>query len=107
MVKCKTPNLSPVFAALSDPIRRSMIERLSQQSMTIEKLSPTYTISLPAISKHLKVLEKADLIIRQKEGKRVRVILKKKTLKSAQEWFKHYEKFWNQQFDQLEKHLST
>ena len=84
-----------------------MIERLSRQSLTVEKLSPSYPISAPAISKHLKVLEKAGLIHRIKEGKRVRVELRKKEFKTAQEWFDHHKKFWSEAFDRLEEHLST
>jgi DNA-binding transcriptional ArsR family regulator len=93
--------LSSVFSALSDPTRRAIIERLAQGDASAGELAEPFGISKPAISKHLKVLEKANLILRKKEAQWHRFQLRVEPLQAASDWIEQYRQFWEAQLDGL------
>jgi DNA-binding transcriptional ArsR family regulator len=97
--------LSLTFAALADPTRRAMLARLAQGPATVKELAEPFTISMPAISKHLKVLEHAGLIERGREAQWRPAQLKAVPLKDASEWLEHYRQNWEENFDRLEDYL--
>jgi DNA-binding transcriptional ArsR family regulator len=101
MVKYLEPGLDATFAALSDATRRGILARLAQGEASISDLATPYDISLPAVSKHLRVLERAKLIARRKEGRVNRCRLVAKPMKDAAKWIERYRQFWEQQFDAL------
>jgi len=98
-------HLSLTFAALADPTRRAMLTRLGQGAATVTELAQPFNISAPAISKHLKVLEKAGLITREKEAQWRRCRIEAARLKEANEFIEKYRKFWEDSFDRLEIYL--
>jgi DNA-binding transcriptional ArsR family regulator len=98
--------LSATFAALSDPTRRAILARLAAGEATVNELAAPFDISLPAVSRHLKVLEKARLITRAREAQRRRCRLAAAPLKEAAEWMERYRAFWDARFDALEKFLA-
>lgn len=98
-------HLSATFAALADPTRRAMLTRLGQREMTVAELAKPFKMSAPAISKHLKVLEKAGLITREKEAQWRRCRIEASRLKEANEFIEKYRKFWEDSFDRLEIYL--
>jgi DNA-binding transcriptional ArsR family regulator len=97
--------LSLTFAALADPTRRAMLERLAQGPATVKELAEPFTLSMPAISKHLKVLEQAGLIERGREAQWRPAQLKATPLKEASEWLEHYRQNWEENLDRLEEYL--
>lgn len=97
--------LSLTFAALADPTRRAMLTRLGQGPATVSELSQPFNISGPAITKHLKVLERAGLITREKEAQWRRCRIEAARLKEANEFIEKYRKFWEDSFDRLEVYL--
>ena len=97
--------LSLTFAALADPTRRAMLARLGEGPATVSELSQPFKISAPAISKHIKVLEKAGLITREKEAQWRRCRIEAARLKEANEFIEKYRKFWEDSFDRLEMYL--
>ena len=97
--------LSLTFAALADPTRRSMLARLARGPATVKELAEPLTLSMPAISKHLKVLEHAGLIERGREAQWRPAQLKAEPLKDASEWLEHYRENWEESFDRLEAYL--
>ena len=97
--------LSLTFAALADPTRRAMLTRLGQGPATVSELSQPFNISGPAITKHLKVLERAGLITRKKEAQWRRCRIEAQRLKEANEFIEKYRKFWEDSFDRLEIYL--
>lgn len=106
MVNYREPDLDSTFAALSDPTRRGIVTALSQGEASVGELAAPFAISLPAISKHLRVLERARLIETRRAGRIHRCRLKAETMRDAFEWIGRYREFWNHQFDSLEKHLA-
>ena len=98
--------LSATFAALSDPTRRAILARLAGGEATVNELAAPFDISLPAVSRHLKVLEKARLITREREAQWRRCRLAAEPLKEAAEWIERYRAFWDSRFDALEKFLA-
>lgn len=98
-------HLDLTFAALSDPTRRAMLTRLGQGSATVTELAQPFNLSAPAISKHIKVLEKAGLITREKEAQWRRCRIEAARLKEANEFIEKYRKFWEDSFDRLEVYL--
>lgn len=106
MVKYYTHDLDVTFMALSDSTRRAIITLLAESDQTVSELAEPFHISLPAISKHLRILEKAGLLERMKEGRINRCRLKAAPMKEAVEWISKYRKFWEKQFDSLEKYLT-
>ncbi len=102
----QTPDqLDATFAALADPTRRAILARLATGSATVNELAEPFDISLPAISRHLKVLQSAGLIDRQVEGQRRRCHLKFEALDAAASWIETYREFWSERFDALEGYL--
>lgn len=98
-------NLDNTFAALSDPTRRAILARLATGEATVGELAEPFDISLPAISRHLKVLESASLIENEREGKHRRCRLKPEALASATEWLDFHRRFWSGSLDKLAEHL--
>ena len=90
-------SLDHTFAALSDPTRRAILTRLAQSSETVTRLAEPFPISLPAVSKHLRVLERAGLIERERQGRTQRCRLTALPLRDAAEWIGFYERFWQTQ----------
>ncbi|HET6273678.1 MAG TPA: metalloregulator ArsR/SmtB family transcription factor [Bacteroidota bacterium] len=99
--------LNAVFSALADPTRRAILEHLARGEQTVTTLAEPHEISLPAVSKHLKVLEEAGLIVRAKDGRIHRMNLNSKPMKDAAAWLERYRAFWEGRFDALEKFLNT
>lgn len=97
--------LDSTFAALADPTRRAILARLAKGERTVGELAEPFDISLPAISRHLKVLEAASLIEREREGKHRVCRLKPMPLKAAATHLDHYAHFWLGAFDRLDQHL--
>src|SRR6202049_5117331 len=97
--------LNATFAALSDPTRRAILARLAKGEASVTKLAKPFEMSLPAISKHLKVLERAELIARGREAQWRPCRLEAGPLKDASDWLEHYRRFWEQSFDRLEDYL--
>ena len=97
--------LSVVFGALADPTRRAIIARLADGEATVTELAEPFPISLPAISRHLKVLERAGLISRSRSGQWRSSTLEAAPLKEATEWMERYRVFWEASFDRLDAHL--
>jgi DNA-binding transcriptional ArsR family regulator len=100
-------NLDTTFAALSDPTRRAILARLATGDATVGELAEPFDISLPAISRHLKVLEAASLIENARAGKHRRCRLKPEALASATEWLDFHSRFWSGSLDRLAVHLKT
>jgi DNA-binding transcriptional ArsR family regulator len=98
-------DLNATFAALADPTRRAILARLAAGETTVTELAEPFAMSLPAISKHLKVLERAGLIARSREAQWRPCRLEGRALKDAADWLEHYRRFWEESFDRLEKYL--
>lgn len=98
-------HLSSTFAALSDPTRRAILARLRAGEATVLELAEPFDMSLPAISKHLKVLENAGLISRGRDAQRRPCRIEAARLKEATDWLERYRRFWDQSFDRLDAYL--
>jgi DNA-binding transcriptional ArsR family regulator len=97
--------LTTTFAALADPTRRAILNRLASGEASVTELAEPFEISLPAVSKHLKVLERAGLIARSREAQWRPCRLEPGPLKDVAEWVERYRRFWEQSFDRLEAYL--
>jgi DNA-binding transcriptional ArsR family regulator len=103
-----TPDpLSATFAALADPTRRAILARLSLGETSVSELAEPFDISLPAVSRHLKVLEHAGLIARGREAQWRPCRIEPHALKSVDEWLEEYRRLWEQRLDRLEDYLRT
>ena len=102
----QTDLLSAQFAALADPTRRAILARLSEGEASVNELAEPFDISLPAVSKHLKVLEKAGLISRGREAQWRPARLEPMALKGVADWLEHYRRFWDASFDRLDAYLN-
>jgi DNA-binding transcriptional ArsR family regulator len=100
-----TDTLDRTFAALADPTRRAILARLSAGEASVTELAQPFAMSLPAVSKHLKVLERAGLIARGRERQRRPARLEAGPLKEADEWIERYREFWEESYDRLEEYL--
>jgi len=101
-----TPDrLSATFAALADPTRRAILARLASGEAAVTELGEPFDMSLPAISKHLKVLERAGLIARGREAQRRPCRLEAAPLKDVSEWLERYRRFWEARLDRLDAYL--
>ena len=98
-------HLSTTFAALADPTRRTILARLALGEASVGELAAPFDMSLPAISKHLKVLENAGLIARGRDAQWRPCQLTASPLKDAVEWLEHYRPFWEQSFERLAEYL--
>jgi DNA-binding transcriptional ArsR family regulator len=99
-------SLSTTFAALADPTRRAILARLAEGEASVGELARPFSMSLPAISKHLSVLERARLIRRRKDAQWRRCALRPEALRTAAEWLGRYERFWTESLDRLAEHLA-
>ena len=97
--------LSTTFAALADPTRRAILSRLSSGEASVKEIAQPFSMSLPAISKHLKVLERAGLIERGREAQWRPCRLQVRPLKQASDWIDQYRQFWEERLDRLEEYL--
>ena len=97
--------LDRTFAALADPTRRSILTRLAEGEATVNELAEPFPVSLPAISRHLKVLERAGLIVRSREAQWRRSRLQADPLDDAVEWMQSRKRTWQDRMDRLEAHL--
>ena len=103
-----TPDrLSTTFAALADPTRRAILARLSTGAASVQELATPFKMSLPGVSKHLKVLEHAGLITRSREAQWRPCQLKARPLKDAVDWLEQYRIFWEQRLDRLDAYLQV
>jgi len=100
-----TDQLSMIFAALADPTRRAILARLASGDATVNELAEPFEISLPAISRHLKVLEAAGLISRSRSAQWRSSRLEAGPLQEATLWMETYRRFWDSSFDRLDAHL--
>jgi DNA-binding transcriptional ArsR family regulator len=102
-----TDELSRTFAALADPTRRAILARLSRGEATVNNLAAPFAMSLPAVSKHLQVLERAGLISRGRDAQWRPAMLRAVPLERAADWIESYRHFWESSFDQLAEHLTA
>jgi DNA-binding transcriptional ArsR family regulator len=98
-------HLSTTFAALADPTRRAILARLALGETSVSELAEPFDMSLPAVSKHLKVLERAGLVARGREAQWRPCRLEAGPMKEATDWLEGYRRFWEQSFDRLEDYL--
>jgi DNA-binding transcriptional ArsR family regulator len=99
-------HLSTTYAALADPTRRAILARLAAGEATVGELAEPFAMSLPAVSKHLKVLERAGLIARRRQAQWRPCQLKAGPLKDAAQWLDHYRRFWDESLDRLDDYLA-
>jgi len=102
-----TDKLNSTFAALADPTRRAILARLATGEASVQDLAKPFRMSLPAVSKHLKVLEKAKLIRRSRTAQWRPCYLNAEPLKEASDWMEQYRKFWEESFDRLDEYLKV
>ena len=102
MTSTPPQQLDQVFFALSDSTRRGILARLAEGSTTVGKLAKPYSISAPAISKHMRILENAGLVQRTKYGREHHCSLSTQGLSSAEDWISYYRKFWEARLDALQ-----
>ena len=105
MVKYHGAALDATFHALADPIRRSILTRLETGEASVTELARPFRVSLPAISKHIRVLEKAGLLERRRAGRVHSLRLAARPLREAAAWIERYRRFWESRFDALDRHL--
>ena len=105
MVNNQTETLNATFAALADPTRRAILTRLSQGESSVTALAEPFQVSLPAISKQLRVLERAGLLVQEKDGRVRRCRLEAGPMKQAVDWIAQYRRFWDQQLESLASYL--
>jgi DNA-binding transcriptional ArsR family regulator len=99
--------LDTTFSALADPTRRAILARLARGETTVQDLAEPFAMSLPAISKHLKVLERAGLISRSREAQWRPCRIEPRALKDVDDWLDHYRRFYDESFDRLDSYLKT
>jgi DNA-binding transcriptional ArsR family regulator len=107
MVNILSSDIDMLFYALSDPTRRQILQKLNSGTQTVGALAEPFNMSLAAISKHIKVLEKAKLLNRKKTGRIHECTMNFDALKTAEEAIQFYTQFWNQRLDDLAKHLES
>lgn len=106
-MQTQSDRLSSTFAALADPTRRAILARLSSGEASVQDLARPFKMTLPAVSKHLKVLEKANLIRRSRSAQWRPCYLEAAPLKEAADWVGQYRKFWEERLDQLDAYLKV
>jgi len=107
MVNDSSERLNTVFFALADPTRRAILKRLAHGEASGTELARPFSISVPAISKHLRVLEHADLILHRKDGRTHRFRLAARPMQDAAAWLEQYRQFWEAQFASLDTYLQA
>lgn len=100
-------SLDSTFSALADPTRRAILARLALGETSVTELAKPFAMSLPAISKHLKVLERAGLIARSREAQWRPCRIEPRALKDIDDWLQHYRRFYDESFDRLDAYLKT
>jgi DNA-binding transcriptional ArsR family regulator len=105
-MQAASDTLSATFSALADPTRRAILARLSAGEATVGELAEPFDISLPAVSRHLKVLEAAGLIARGREAQWRPCRLQPEPLKDLDAWLEHYRRFWDGSFDKMDAYLA-
>jgi DNA-binding transcriptional ArsR family regulator len=105
LLPASTDPLSATFSALADPTRRAILARLASGETSVTKLAEPFEMSMPAISKHLKVLERAGLIARGREAQWRPCRLEAAPLKNVSDWVENYRQFWEESFDRLDAYL--
>lgn len=98
-------NLDLVFGSLADPTRRDIIDRLQSSELNVSEIAEPYDMSLAAISKHLKILEKANLIRKRRQGKQQLVRVQPDAVMQAAQYLQQYERLWNERLDRLDQFL--
>ncbi len=106
-MQSQTDRLSSTFSALADPTRRAILARLSTGEATVQDLAKPFKMTLPAVSKHLKVLERAKLIRRSRNAQWRPCYLNAAPLKEAADWVGEYRKFWEESLDRLDAYLKV
>jgi len=105
MVERQTPaqtrNLDAIFQALADPTRRSILSSLSDEGKTVSEIADPFDMSLAAVSKHIKVLERAELVQRERQGSFQLIRINPGPMQQAHRWLSHYEQFWSERLDAL------
>ena len=99
-------HLSATFAALADPTRRAILARLAAGESSVTEIARPFAISLPAITKHLKVLERSGLITRSRDAQWRPCRLEAGPMKEAVDWLQHYRRHWEESFDRLDEYLN-
>jgi DNA-binding transcriptional ArsR family regulator len=99
-------SLDTIFGSLSDPTRRDILRRVSKQELTISEIAKPYDLTFAAVSKHLKVLERAKLVMKRRRGKEQMVQAAPQALKDADEYLEQYRQLWEERFDRLEALLN-
>jgi len=99
--------LNSIFASLADPTRRDILERVSQSELSVSQIALPYDMSLAAVSKHLKILEQAKLIIKRRRGKEQLVSMNAQALADANKYFEQYKQLWEQRLDSLDEYLKS
>src|SRR5665213_2689878 len=101
-----TLSLDSIFGSLADPTRRDILQRVSDNELSVSEIAKSYDLTLAAVSKHLKVLEKASLIIKRRRGKEQMVSLAPRAMADAMEYLQWYQQFMGARYDSLENYLS-
>ena len=102
-----TDSLSATFSALADPTRRAILARLTKGEASVTELAQPFDMTMPAITKHLKVLERAGLVIRGREAQWRPVRLEAGPLREVSGWLQHYRQFWDESLDRLDDYLQA
>ena len=105
MIPASADRLSTTFAALADPTRRAILARLESGEVSVTELAEPFSMSLPAVSKHLKVLERAGLIARSRDAQWRPCRLEASPLKDVADWVEHYRRFYEESLDRLDNYL--
>jgi DNA-binding transcriptional ArsR family regulator len=107
MLQTSQDQLDHVFSALSDPTRRGMLARLADGETTVGALAEPYAMSQPAISKHVRVLERAGLVQRRRRGREHHIKVDPRAIKQATSWISRYARFWVEQFDAVDVYIAA
>ena len=107
MIAMPSDRLSATFSALADPTRRAILARLALGETSVGKLAEPFAMSLPAVSKHLKVLERAGLITRSRDAQMRPCKIEATALKQADDWLEDYRRLWEQRLDRLDDYLKV
>jgi len=105
MVNSSAASLDSLFGALADPTRRTILELLSRAESCVTDLASSFSMSLPAVSKHLRVLERAGLIVRRRDGRVHRLRIEARRMRDASAWIDQYSRFWEDQLSSLASYL--
>ena len=98
--------LDQIFHSLADPTRRDILQRLTGGELSVTEIAQSYNMTLAAVSKHLKVLERAQLVTRRRDGKRYLLLADTKPLKDVDSWIDFFRKYWEDRFEQLDDYLT-